>query len=68
MMGTESVAEYLKRWPGALAFLGVGSETDGALGTVMHNPKFDIDESALKLGSLASARFALAALGQEDQK
>jgi len=67
MMGTESFAKYLVKWPGVLAFLGVGNESDGSLGTVMHNPKFDIDESTLKLGSLASARFALAVFGEEEE-
>lgn len=67
MMGTESFSKYLEKWPGVLAFLGVGNEEQGSLGTVMHNPKFDLDERALKLGSLASVRFALEVLGEKEE-
>lgn len=57
-MASDSMARYLDRYRGVYAFLGIRNETLGT-GEVHHNPKFDIDEGALKYGVAATVRFAL---------
>ncbi len=44
--GAEDTADFIEKVPGAMAFLGVGSEACGAVWP-QHNSKFCVDESAL---------------------
>lgn len=53
---SECYSAYLDRYPGALGFLGIKNEELGT-GAAHHNKKFDIDESALKLGVLSQLAF-----------
>ena len=53
---SECYSAYLDRYPGALGMLGIRNEALGT-GAAHHNEKFDIDESALKLGTLAELAF-----------
>ncbi|MCD8146338.1 MAG: amidohydrolase [Clostridiales bacterium] len=53
---SECYSAYLDRYPGALGMLGIRNEALGT-GAAHHNEKFDIDESALKLGALAELAF-----------
>lgn len=45
--------------------LGVGNPQLGC-GEVAHNPKFDVDESALAPGAFSTMQIALALLNRED--
>lgn len=53
-MGSEDFAFYLDCAPGALYRLG--SKSDRAGGVPLHNPDFDIDEEALRIGARVMAR------------
>ena len=53
---SECYSAYLDRYPGALGMLGIRNEALGT-GAAHHNEKFDIDESVLKLGTLAELAF-----------
>ena len=53
---SESFSMYLKRYPGALGFLGIKNEKLGS-GAPHHNDKFDIDEKGLWLGVAAELAF-----------
>lgn len=53
---SESFSMYLKRYPGALGFLGIKNEKLGS-GAPHHNDKFDIDEKGLWLGVAAELSF-----------
>ncbi len=57
-MASESMAKYLKIYPGVLAFLGILNEELGT-GEAHHNAKFDVDESVLKNGVASTIQFAL---------
>ena len=46
-MATETFGQYLQRYPGVFAFVGIRNEELGA-GAGHHNPRFDMDESALE--------------------
>lgn len=63
-MASESMSRYLVKYPGVFAFLGIANEAAGT-GAAHHNPKFDIDESALKIGVAATVGFAMDFLGQK---
>ena len=56
---TEVFYEYMKRYPGALGFVGIRNDRLGS-GAAHHNGKFDMDESGLYLGTCAHVAFALA--------
>ena len=56
---SESFANYLAEYPGAIAFLGIKNDDLGS-GAPHHNEKFDIDESALVHGLAANVGFAFA--------
>ncbi len=56
--GGEDTAYFIEKAPGALAFLGVGSEACGAVWP-QHNSKFCVDESALIDGVKLYAQVAL---------
>lgn len=53
---SECYSAYLDRYPGALGMLGIRNEALGS-GATHHNGKFDIDESALPLGTLTELAF-----------
>lgn len=53
---SECYSAYLDRYPGALGMLGIRNEELGS-GAAHHNGKFDIDESALPLGTLTELAF-----------
>lgn len=57
-MGAEDFACYLEKVPGAFAFLGTRGRAPRTHFN-HHNPHFDIDESALPLGSALLAALAL---------
>jgi len=56
--GSEDLAYYLERIPGAIAFVGCQNEDKGIIHP-HHHPQFDIDEDALELGAELYARFAV---------
>lgn len=58
---SESFSEYLKRFKGVFAFLGVRNEEMGCA-AAHHNGQFDLDESALPLGAICHAAYAVAAM------
>ena len=53
-MGGEDFAYYAERVPGTEIFLGVHNPKKGKI-HLLHQPEFDIDEDALKVGVLAIA-------------
>lgn len=53
---SECYSAYLNRYPGALGMLGIRNEKLGS-GAAHHNGKFDMDESALPLGTLTELAF-----------
>ncbi|MGM9607582.1 MAG: amidohydrolase [Oscillospiraceae bacterium] len=53
---SECYSAYLDRYPGALGLLGIRNPALGS-GAAHHNGKFDIDESALPLGTLTELAF-----------
>ncbi len=55
---SESFGLYLKRSPGVMAHLGIRNEELGS-GAEHHNSRFDIDESVLRLGVLATVEYVL---------
>lgn len=55
---SECYSAYLKKYPGALGFLGIRNEAYGS-GAAHHNGKFDIDEASLYLGVCAHLAFVL---------
>lgn len=63
-MGAEDFAYYSQVMPACFYRLGTGSP-DGRLASGLHTPTFDIDESALEIGSGLMAWIAIAQLGQE---
>lgn len=62
-MGAEDFAYYGQHCPASFFRLGTGNSTKGTTVSV-HNPKFDIDEDALVIGSSAMAEMAIALLKQ----
>jgi amidohydrolase len=63
LMASEPIGQYLSRYTGTLAFLGIRNESYGS-GAELHNTHFDIDETALKYGVAAYVGYALDALAQ----
>lgn len=63
--GSDSFAEYLNRYKGVYAFLGIRNE---ALGTTAehHNECFDVDESVLARGALCYAVYAVEAVSDNE--
>jgi amidohydrolase len=55
---SEDFAYFLERVPGALVLLGAGDPARG-IDAPHHSPRFDISESALKVGAELFARLAL---------
>ena len=58
MAAAEDFAYFLKRVPGAFAFIGARNEVAG-ITAPHHSPRFDIDEAALPIGAELLARVAL---------
>jgi amidohydrolase len=58
MAAAEDFAYFLKRVPGAFAFIGAGNHERG-ITAPHHAPEFDIDEAALPIGAELLARIAL---------
>lgn len=56
-MGSEDFAFYLDHAPGAMLRIGCVSATKG--GPPLHNPLFDIDEEAIRVGARILARAAI---------
>lgn len=64
LMGGEDFAYYTQKVPGVIAWLG-NMNSDKDIVGIPHNPKFDIDEDCLALGTCLHANFALKVLNQE---
>ncbi len=60
---SESFSQWLARWPGVFAFLGLKNEAAG-FGALHHNEKFDFNEDILKTGATATVRYVAELLGQ----
>jgi len=65
LMGGEDFAYYTQTVPGAIAWLGSANESKGIM-AIPHNPKFDIDEDCLAIGTCIHANFALKVLNQKE--
>ncbi len=61
--GSEDMAYYLRKIPGAIAFVGSGHEEAGQ-SYPHHHPKFDINEESLANGTALYFGFAVEYLGQ----
>ena len=59
--GTESMNQYLKKYPGAFMNLGIKNEKVGS-GASGHNCLYDLDEDSLWIGTLCTIRAAQAYL------
>lgn len=59
----ESFRLFLERYPGVFAFLGIKNE-DAGYGAPHHNNHFDLNESVLKTGAVATVRYVMEWLGQ----
>jgi amidohydrolase len=57
VMGSEDLAYYLEKVPGAIAFVGSG-KADGT-SFPHHHPKFDLEEEALPIGTALYAAVAI---------
>ncbi len=58
---SESFSMYLKQYPGVMAHLGIRNDELGT-GAEHHNSKFDVDESVLKIGALATVEYVLSVI------
>lgn len=56
-MGSESMAWVAYYFPTAYVWLGINNPQKG-IGADHHNPKFDVDEDALKIGTASTVAFA----------
>lgn len=59
----ESFRLFLERYPGVFAFLGIKNEAAG-YGAPHHNDHFDLNESVLKTGAVATVRYTMEWLGR----
>lgn len=57
VMGSETFSLYLPHRPGLFGFLGIANEEIGT-GANIHSSRYDIDESALRIGVTLSVQFA----------
>ncbi len=62
-MGSEDMAEFLKRVPGAYIFVGSSNSSKGLDGA-HHNPRFDFDEEVLPVGTALMCAAVLCVLKQ----
>lgn len=58
LMGGEDFAYYTQKVPGVIAWLGSANNEKGIM-AIPHNPKFDIDEDCLVIGTGIHVNFAL---------
>ncbi len=65
-MASEPFAFYQKYLPGVFAFVGIENAEKGT-GADHHNPKFDIDEDVLKLGTASTVQYALDFLNSDGE-
>jgi amidohydrolase len=56
--GSEDMAYYLEKIPGAIAFIGC-KNSDKGIDFPHHHPQFNIDEDSLKIGTELYVRFAI---------
>lgn len=63
-MGGEDFAYYLKKIPGAIMWLGCGNKEKGFT-TMLHNPKFVMDEDALIIGTAVHVNLVLSYLNSK---
>jgi amidohydrolase len=54
----ETFSEWLKKYKGVFAFLGIKNEESG-YGADHHNEKFDLNEAVLKTGAISTVRYAV---------
>jgi amidohydrolase len=57
-MASESFGLYQKYFPGVFAFLGIENNEKGT-GAEHHNPHFELDEDALKMGVAATVQYTI---------
>ena len=60
---SESFRQWLTKYPGVFAFLGLKNEAEG-FGALHHNEKFDFNEKILRTGAIATVRYVAEWLGQ----
>ena len=60
---SESFRQWLNKYPGVFAFLGLKNEAEG-FGALHHNEKFDFNEKILRTGAIATVRYVTEWLGQ----
>ncbi len=53
-LGGEDFAYYLRNYPGAFCFIGVGVDSPG-----LHNPKFDFNDEAIRNGIIYLVAMAM---------
>lgn len=58
---TESMSQYLNRYPGVFAFLGIRDEEHG-YGAGHHTAEFDLDEAVLIRGTAAAVKYTVDSL------
>jgi amidohydrolase len=63
-MASESMAMCLKYSPGVFAFLGINNCEKGT-GAARHNPRFEVDDDVLVLGTAVTVQYTLDALAAE---
>lgn len=65
-MASESFGLYQKYFPGVFAFLGIENKEKGT-GAEHHNPHFEMDEAALKIGVAATVQYAMEFLNSQKE-
>lgn len=63
LMVSENFGDFLKVYPGLMAFIGARNESQGAC-FPHHHPKFNIDEDVLYMGAALHVGYALRVLSQ----
>jgi len=61
LMVSENFGDFLEKYPGLMALVGVRNEATGAC-FAHHHPQFNIDESVLYMGAALHVQYALASL------
>ena len=59
--GSESFSRYTAAFPGVFANLGINNPMVGS-GAPLHNEFFDVDETALKTGVIATVKYTLSCM------
>lgn len=63
---SESFHRYLDLYPGVFAFLGIQNESLGS-GAAHHNEFFDLDESVLETGIIATVKYVFAVMEETNE-